>query len=51
MSSCVCNSTGLALVPRPVSGFRIATSTYDALNSEKRHGGESRSDWSRRDTR
>lgn len=50
MSSRICKSTGLALVPGPVSGVRIATATYGALNPEKRHDGEAREDWSRWDT-
>jgi hypothetical protein len=50
LSRRICKTTGLALVPGPVSGFRIATVTYGALNPEKRHEGESRDDWSRWDT-
>lgn len=46
----ICGTTGLALVPGPVSGYRIATATYGALNPELRHDGESRDDWSRWDT-
>jgi hypothetical protein len=50
LSPRICKTTGLALVPGPVSGFRIATATYGALNPEKRHNGEPRDDWSRWDT-
>ncbi|QHK18532.1 RES domain-containing protein [Pseudarthrobacter psychrotolerans] len=46
----ICGTTGLALVPGPVSGHRIATVTYGALNPEKRQDGEPRDDWSRWDT-
>lgn len=38
------------MVPGPVSGHRIATTTYGALNPERRHDGDPRDDWSRWDT-
>lgn len=50
MSARVCGTTGLALVPGPVTGYRIATVTYGALHPQQRHDGEPRDDWSRWDT-